>query len=152
MRSSWLPISVSRVLVLIISCRIQGTERDLTFIHDVPKHSSSINTQIRAAQVSALNTELRIYFVRYENASFNLPFRGGSGGRRHWGESLSFICNWLWVHLIRRRHRLSSRASRSSEHVTSPTSSPSAAAVTLAFSAASLIWDHSELLLWMTLA
>lgn len=49
------------------------------------------------------------------------------------------------IHLMRKRHRLSSRASKSSEHVISPISSPSEVAVALAFSAASLIWSHSEL-------
>lgn len=56
------------------------------------------------------------------------------------------------AYFIKRRHRLSSRASRSSEHVISPTSSLSKTAPDLAFSAASFIRSHSELVLWMTLA
>jgi hypothetical protein len=51
------------------------------------------------------------------------------------------------LYLINKRHRLSSSASKSSEHVVSPIASRSQLAASLAFSAASFIWSHSKLVL-----
>lgn len=58
----------------------------------------------------------------------------------------------FYVYLMKKRQRLSSRASRSSEQVISLASSPSEVAVARAFSAASLICCHSGLQLWTTRA